>query len=61
MIICRALSKSVPALVLRTRARTGFSSARRCALGQERIFRAPADAHALENVYYPYNEEDLQI
>ncbi|KAH3820295.1 hypothetical protein DPMN_122041 [Dreissena polymorpha] len=25
-----------------------------CALGQERIFRAPADDHALENVYYPY-------
>ncbi|KAH3834139.1 hypothetical protein DPMN_107458 [Dreissena polymorpha] len=31
-----------------------------CALGQERIFRAPADDHALENVYYPYKEKQRQ-
>ncbi|KAH3855159.1 hypothetical protein DPMN_097721 [Dreissena polymorpha] len=31
-----------------------------CALGQERIFRAFADDHALENVYYPYNINSIK-
>jgi hypothetical protein len=43
-----ALSKSVPALVP-----AGALKIRIC---PSALFRAPADDHALENVYYPYSK-----